>query len=115
MKTSTPDDDSPARGGEAKLRAKLAEHQATIDKQNVILSMPAVVNTLPDKGVKLRQGIASLRAEMAVISAEIQAKYCAAAAAKDVDEFYTPEGSPEPDAKLETMTSLAESIDELGL
>ena len=115
VKTSTPDDDSPARGGEAKLRAKLAEHQATIDKQNVILSMPAVVNTLPDKGVKLRQGIASLRAEMAVISAEIQAKYCAAAAAKDVDEFYTPEGSPEPDAKLETMTSLAESIDELGL
>jgi hypothetical protein len=106
--------DAKKSGGEAKLRAKLAEHQATIDKQNVILNMPTVLNTLPDKGAKVREGVASLRAEMDVIRAELDAKYSSrdAAATKDnADVFYTPEGSPEPEGTLETMTSLTQSID----
>lgn len=108
-------DASPeALSGEAKLRAKLKEHQSNIDTQNNILSMPHVANSLPDKGQKIREGIAALKAEMEVIQAEITAKYSSeessASRRRDVGGENALETSP-----LETAVSLAKSIDELTL
>ena len=98
------DDESPEHvSGEAKLKAKIKHIEDDCAKLGVILSMPDVVAKMPDKGEGTRRSIEKQLAEKRVLEAEYNAKYA------DSETFYTPQSSPK--GSLETVASLAQSID----
>ena len=102
------DEKSPEHvSGEAKLRAKIDLIASDVEKQRVILSMPDVVDKIPDKGESVRKAIETKLAEKRVLEAEYDAKYTKAEPVVVKDEFFTPEGSPEVQATLESVRSLS--------